>query len=487
MKKAKILIIALLLCMSAAPAWAKSTSELLEQAIYAEETVGNLHAAIKLYGQVIKEADAYGADAANALYRQSICYQRLGQLEKSTETLNKLIASYPNQSEIVAKAKASLGKLSAQMIALEPAPWQDGEVLMYSLLSPSGANLAGMTTSINASQHEGEAVWHFEKYIAGPNRWYRSVIASQEDFFPIKGSSVHSKLGNANVTFEENQITTIFKMGKKSEQITKISKLVYDNEQAQHLVRRLPLAPGYSVTVTVYEPLFNSISDVKISVEGKETLDVPAGSYDCFKLKLAVSKDGAHLDDQFIWVADNSSRYTVKFHTSEATIVLDRIKQMNSEGPILYDFPEHRLSFKTKRDRRVIDISYADDSVAFVLALLNPKFRASKIVLVVIEPGMDPERLMIPENKKKYHIRGLQRKGKEFSLRPDPVATPKVMGQPTVMYVADIKAGKKEMVESRIYFKIGERLCYFAISSKKAMFEKTFAELEGILENFIAH
>ena len=52
---------------------APSPSELLEKAIYTEETVGDLDAAVKLYEKTIAEAKKAEAVAAKAQYRLALC------------------------------------------------------------------------------------------------------------------------------------------------------------------------------------------------------------------------------------------------------------------------------------------------------------------------------------------------------------------------------------------------------------------------------
>ena len=60
------------LLTTAQMAAAASPSELLEQGIYSEETKGDVDAALKLYQQVVTEAKAGQAVAAQAQYRAGI-------------------------------------------------------------------------------------------------------------------------------------------------------------------------------------------------------------------------------------------------------------------------------------------------------------------------------------------------------------------------------------------------------------------------------
>ncbi len=56
---------------------ASSTAELLEKAIFTEETVGDLKAAIKIYEQIVAQAEANRSHVAQARYRLGMCHLKL--------------------------------------------------------------------------------------------------------------------------------------------------------------------------------------------------------------------------------------------------------------------------------------------------------------------------------------------------------------------------------------------------------------------------
>ncbi|MGD0253029.1 MAG: hypothetical protein ABSC01_10080, partial [Verrucomicrobiota bacterium] len=77
MKTFRTIILGLLLAAMATTcntAFAATTSELLQQGLYAEEVEGNLDSAIKSYDQVIKNGSAPPNHVAQALYREGMCY-----------------------------------------------------------------------------------------------------------------------------------------------------------------------------------------------------------------------------------------------------------------------------------------------------------------------------------------------------------------------------------------------------------------------------
>ena len=86
------------------PAAAATPSELLQKAIYTEETVGNLDEAMKLYEQVIAEGKSSQEAAAQAQYRLALCYQKKGREAEAKAAFETLIENYPNAKDLVAQA-----------------------------------------------------------------------------------------------------------------------------------------------------------------------------------------------------------------------------------------------------------------------------------------------------------------------------------------------------------------------------------------------
>ena len=83
----------------------------LERGVYIEETAGDLSTAIKVY-QDLLDKQAPPAIAAEAFYRQSICYIRLGKVERGEEMLQKLLVLYPKEEKLQDRAKKALVKLA---------------------------------------------------------------------------------------------------------------------------------------------------------------------------------------------------------------------------------------------------------------------------------------------------------------------------------------------------------------------------------------
>jgi hypothetical protein len=90
---------------------AESLSVLLQKGIFAEETEGNLDAAIKIYEGIVKEGDANRSLVAQALYRLAVCRVKKGEKEQGGTAFRALLQRFPDQKELAAKAREQLGEL----------------------------------------------------------------------------------------------------------------------------------------------------------------------------------------------------------------------------------------------------------------------------------------------------------------------------------------------------------------------------------------
>src|SRR3972149_3210728 len=103
-----LVLVAMTIAWATGPAAAATPSELLEKAIYTEETVGNLDEAMKLYEQVIAEGKAGQEAAAQAQYRLALCHLKKGQEAEAKAAFEKLFENYPNAKDLIAEARKRL-------------------------------------------------------------------------------------------------------------------------------------------------------------------------------------------------------------------------------------------------------------------------------------------------------------------------------------------------------------------------------------------
>ena len=110
MEKWKNITIVFLLAIGAlgTVTFAKPSGTLLQEGLYAEEVDGDLNAAIKIYGQIIKDGSAQRSHIAQALYRQGMCYLKKQNEPQAKIVFGKLVADYSDQTKVVNKVKPLL-------------------------------------------------------------------------------------------------------------------------------------------------------------------------------------------------------------------------------------------------------------------------------------------------------------------------------------------------------------------------------------------
>jgi hypothetical protein len=292
-----------------------SPAELLEKGIYSEETKGDVDAAISIYEQLVAQAKANQSLAAEAQLRLGQCYLKKNRQTDAAAAFEKVIHDFPGEKEIVAKARGFLpGEL-----AIGPVTWAEGERLNYTLTLAGGAEIGAMETRADLVESGGRKAWRVGRRMSGGGESLSWVEVDPTTFQPLASSWKHTQLGEVSAVFRPGEVE-LKKAG--STETTKLhpDKVVFDNEECFHLPRLLPLAVGYKTTIPVIATIAGgAVIPLGVEVVKKETLEVPAGKFECFKLQLSIG--------QTLWYSDDAARYLVRFDGGGAIGQLASISQ----------------------------------------------------------------------------------------------------------------------------------------------------------------
>ena len=125
-----VIIVAIaIISLAVNPALAQqNTRELFERARMLDESNQNLSEAIKLYGQVVRQANEQRALAARAQYRIGVLYERLGRKGEAQRAYQAVVSQYADQNELAQRARAKLPATTATAnakgkAAAMPARW----------------------------------------------------------------------------------------------------------------------------------------------------------------------------------------------------------------------------------------------------------------------------------------------------------------------------------------------------------------------------
>ncbi|EMI58279.1 putative secreted protein [Rhodopirellula sallentina SM41] len=313
---------------------AESPSELLEKGIYTEETVGDLAEAIRVYKQVVTEGKESRTAAAHAQYRIGLCYEKQGETKKATDAFQAVVDEYPTEKELVAQAKSHL----PSELQLLPAPWGEGDELIFEMKLQTGLGVGMQVFRIAKSKLDERDVWECQNWqivTINGQRGKSRVFADANTFAPIQSTWKHTMLGKASAEYRDGEVR--IQLANKNEPVVlKSDGSWFDNEQAAEVFRRMPLEENYQTKIRVISSLGAAEIPIGLEVTKLESITVPAGTFECFQLKLEIG--------QTFWISNDEHRYIVRFEAGGVTADLTEIR--NSQESIQTTVERERFSVK---------------------------------------------------------------------------------------------------------------------------------------------
>ena len=455
---------------------APSASELLEQGIYSEETKGDLEAAITIYQQLLAETKSTQSLAAEARFRLGQCFLKKNRTADAVAAFQKLIRDYPSEKELVAKARAYL----PADLALGPIPWVDGERMQLIVTLATGIDIGTVVYRANLVELEGRKGWRVgARMYAGTNS-VSSVDADAQTFLPIASSWKHGYLGEATATYGPEEVEIRKSTNPEPSKVV-LEKITFDNEQAMHAMRRLPLAVGYKATMPLISSLgASAVIPLEVEVVGQETLTVPAGQFDCFKVQLNVG--------QTFWFATDAHRYLVRFDAGGVTASLASVTQRKIGEPVPFADEALGISFTAPPEWVVHKRLQPAERNHQNVHLLDPAADAEDVSLRLFTTSA-----LAANSQKSPRVwaeaeftSGLSQHLKELTIRGDSWKNYNIAGRLGVTYLADYKDKEKPMV-LRVVHAVGPKYSErFTLACPAEKFEALDAAFSSILASYRA-
>jgi hypothetical protein len=464
---------------------APSAAELLEEAVYLEESVGDLEGALAIYDRIIEKSEAERRYVAQALLRKGGCHRSRGEEELALGTFRKLVEEYPDQPDLVARAREHLPAppVAAEPegpepgTALLPAPWEDGELLRYTLSAPNHGVVGDMTFSMTSMTVKGRAAWRIENRFLAPGAeigklsW---VEAEAETLRPIRALLRHSQLGTARIEyFGDERRMMLNRPGEDPEPLDhKIAGEVFENEQALQILRRLPLEPGFEHTL-VFAGRPGTIASALIRVRGRESITVPAGTFDCFRLTVSLPPH-----EETHWISADEHRYPVRVDNPQAVIELREITRLH-RGPRTLKSERAGFELTVPEGWDAFESAFSFGFPELVFQLFTPEMRAGVLLCVA---GLDAAPSAAGLARKDAEIYRSRRES--YALREASWTEREVAGHEAVSFVADLEMGTVAYAEYRVYVKGPSRYYWFVFRDRKEHLEERLGEFEGIVSGF---
>ncbi len=469
-----LVLIAVAIALAAGPVAAASPNELLQKAIYTEETVGNLDEAMKLYEQVIAEGKAGQEAAAQAQYRLALCYDKKGRDADAKAAFETLIEDYPNAKDLVVEARKHL---PSKELKLLPAPWKPGERMQLNMTLPTGLPIGTMIYKVDAAKRDGKDATQCSTRglvtINGASS-YSEVLCDTDSFKPIESFWKHSLLGEAKAVYSDTS-AKIDVVGKDKSFTIDFTPPAFDNEECVELFRRLPLAAGYKTTLTVITSLGGNKIELPVSVEAIESVTVPAGTFKCYKLDLAVV-------GQTFWISNDEHRYVVRFAAGGVTANLAKVWQAEPGAgeKVVGDgfslaLPEGWLSYEAKNPEAPNEVQ---------VLLLDPRAVASCKVSARPKSSLKEAQQASTKAWTESFVKEFTRMYADFHVVEPGLVDKTVGGHAATEIVADFtEAGKKKRMLGVAVF--GEKsAATMSFVTETAEFDELRGEFDDIIGSF---
>jgi hypothetical protein len=465
------LIIACLSILRPSTLRAATAGELLEKAIYTEETVGNLDEAIELYRQVVSAAAEARHAAAQAQFRLGLCFQKQGKLDEAAAAFQAVVDQFPQEAVWVAEAKKHLPRRPA----LAPFPWQSGERLYLNMKLATGLEVGTMIYMVDAVSHQGREVWQCSTRglatVNGVNT-VSQVWCDKESFAPLESFWRHSLLGEATAMYGADQ-AEITVRGKQDPLTVPLDTTVWDNEQATELFRLLPQQVGYKTDLTVLSSLGGSTVKLALHVADKQTIEVPAGKFECIKLVLDIG--------QTFWISTDEHRYLVRFEAGGVVAELARIEHQTRDAPLEVSGAGLKLTLPSGW-LAYAPVSTPDDAVRKIL-LLDPQAVAITEVTVGRRSRLKEEQQASPQAWTESYVKDAKERIRDFAVREPGIFATTVAGQEAAVLIADHQTGGKPLTVYGAALFSNESAVNLRMSAAAEHFDTLRGAVESILSS----
>jgi tetratricopeptide (TPR) repeat protein len=470
-RKATSLLLLALATTLAIGAEGPSVSEVFEKAIYSEQTKGDLDGAMQLYQQVVTQAKAGQAIAAQAQYHIGACFYKKKDYANANAAFEKLIKDYPDQKELVAKAQEYL----AGAIPLMPVPWTDGEEMRLDLKLAAGLKIGASVFTVDAAEIDGRKIWRFGSRLSAGVQSFSTTEAEADSLKPIHSRWKHMLLSDVDTVYfpDHAELKTAGKDGVKK---LEYNGVIFDNEETVQWMRRLPFTDGYKTTARLLASLGFHIITIKFSVTGPEKVEVPAGSFECYKVDLS--------NNQTFWYSSDAHRYLVKFEAGGAVAELTSVRNRPPAQPANYQDPAFGFSLSAPAGWYFDRQEEATAKSKVSVAVLDPEAMSMSSVEVQPVAGLSPESAKSIRAFAEQAVTEGTQTLKDFKIRDGGWQQRTVAGQPAISFVADYLFQNNKSVSYCVFTFSKTNAVEFSLMINQKDFETFRPKFDAIIDSY---
>lgn len=204
-------------------------------------------------------------------------------------------------------------------LGLNPAPWQDGNTASYQWLSDQSGEHIG-TSQFTFARKDNEWVITEDDKIGELDQTIEMSI-NAETLEPLgEKKTIKTSTTNADITTSyENGKLNIMAVanGKNTSASIDVPSNAVDNDQLLMTLRALPFAQGYKASYVVVVAQNALKVNTDVTVLSKETVKVPAGSFETWHVELQAAQS-----TQNAWYQVDAPHLLVQYDNGTNRMVL---------------------------------------------------------------------------------------------------------------------------------------------------------------------
>lgn len=456
-------------------AHAADLPKLLEQAIYSEDSKGDLDSAMQLYQQIVTDGNASQAVAAQAQFRLAMCYDKKKDYPGATAAFEKLIHDFPAQKEYVSLAQEYL----SAGLPLQPAPWTEGEEMVIQLKAITGARIGLMKCSVASGQVEGQKTWNFRTDVFTGAHQITTAVVDANSLKPLRAEVNAGKLAHFTVKYGTGS-ADVAQLGQSGSKRVEITSPVYDNEEFIHLVRRLPLTANYKGSVRLLAAMAGgTIIPLDLQVVGQEKVTTPAGTFDTFKISSSIG--------QTYWYSSDAHHYLVKLEALGATGELLSVGTRSNDAKVTYHDAALGFRFDAPPGSMAVRREDEGNTKASTVLIGDPEGRGLVMIKVMRAKDFAPTVSESSRAFAEFQNQEGKRWYKELTPRIDSWTESKLGDQPAVGCTLDgVQNDGSAVVIVDVFAVIGDKLVDISVMAAAEDIEKLRPAFASIVASYRA-
>ena len=240
-------------------------------------------------------------------------------------------------------------------------------------------------------------------------------------------------------------------------------------------MRCLPLHSGYHATFPIMSIISGSTSlECRIRVVKREEITVPAGTFDCWKVRLQVYSGAIKAVEQQFWYSIEEKLF-VKMVGDGGAIELVESGRETAGSSI--ELEEHDAVLKLPKGWFAYEAPPSGGR-GEIVRLMPPEMKLEGLLLKTVR---QPATMSVQEIAT-TDIEVLKGYFKNYVVRADSVAEKEVHGIPAYVYAADYEDQGKAKVEYRAYYAAGSRTFWVVFRVDADQFDGERAALDAVIE-----